>query len=225
MIPKSRISSKSHVSFGFSCALLLVAGCGSTTPAMFPTGEDGAKGMRRPDGVIIDPASDPPAPHDRADSVDGLVTLSTPLSADVAIETVRSLFRHVVAESSDGLQELFTANARAVSASPGYYGQPGEPWLWWEQRFRRLDYTQLSGETLFRESEIEIYRASDDLDSPPHPALRTEALDETDVILRLTMTAGTTGIDRLFGDQIFFWLRREGDTYKIYREMEDFQLQ
>lgn len=212
----------SHLSAFFLAAA--VTGCGAAGPSMFPTGEDGPR-LRRPDGVVIDPESAPPAPRDRASVEDGMLTLRAPLGPEVAIATVRELFRRVVARSTESLSELFTQNAQPLSGVPGGYGVPDRAWDWWVQRSRRLDYTKLAGEVLFREGDIEIFRASDALDTPPHPAIRTDALDDSDVILRVTMLAGTSGTDRYFGDSIVFWLRRDGDTYKIYRQLEDFQLQ
>lgn len=220
MTRPSRASS--HLSAFFLAAA--VAGCGAAGPSMFPTGEDGPR-LRRPDGVVIDPESAPPAPRDRASVEDGMLTLRAPLGPEVAIATVRELFRRVVARSTESLSELFTQNAQPLSGVPGGYGVPDRAWDWWVQRSRRLDYTKLAGEVLFREGDIEIFRASDALDTPPHPAIRTDALDDSDVILRVTMLAGTSGTDRYFGDSIVFWLRRDGDTYKIYRQLEDFQLQ
>jgi hypothetical protein len=175
--------------------------------------------------VVIDPESAPPAARDRAQVDDGMLTLRAPLGPEVAVETVRELFRRVVARSTENLSELFTQNAQPISAVPGGYGVPDRAWDWWVQRSRRLDYTKLAGEVLFREGDIEIYRADSAEGTPPHPAIRTDALDETDIILRVTMLAGTNGTDRYFGDTIVFWLRRDGDTYKIYRQLEDFQLQ
>lgn len=205
-------------------AALAAAGCGPAGPADFPTGEDGPRAARRPDGVVIDPESAPPPAKDRAAADDGLITLRSPLGPEVAIDTVRELFRRLVARNMDTLSELFTLNAQPISGIPGGYGVPDKAWDWWSQRSKRLDYTKLAGEVLFRESDIEIFRA-DSEGTPPHPAIRPEALDDTDVILRVTMLAGTNGLDRMFGDTIVFWLRRDGDTYKIYRQLEDFQLQ
>ncbi|MBK8256653.1 MAG: hypothetical protein IPK82_28775 [Polyangiaceae bacterium] len=202
----------------------LLAACSSTTAAVFPTGEGGPR-LRRPDGVVIDPESAPPLPRDRASAEDGIMTLRSPLGPEVAIDTVRELFRRVVARDTSSLSELFTQSAQPISYGPGGYGVPDRAWDWWVQRSNRLDYTKLSGEVLFREADIEVFRAQDALETPPHPAIRTEALDDSDVILRVTMLAGTNGTDRYFGDVIVFWLRRDADTYKIYRQLEDFQLQ
>ena len=49
-------------------------------------------------------------------------------------------------------------------------------------------------------------------------------LGPTDVLIRVPIATSHVGSDRLFGDEIIFWLRREGDRYKIYRTLEDFQL-
>ncbi len=230
MPPRSRPSERSAFGLILGLSPLVLSatfalGCGAATPALFPTGEDGARGPRRPDGVVIDPESAPPAARDRAPAEDGMVTLRSPLGPEVAVETVRELFRRIVARNMESLSELFTTNAQPLTSVPGGYGVPDKVWDWWLQRSRRLDYTKLSGEVLFRESDIEIFRASDAIESPPHPAIRTESIDESDVILRVTMLAGTNGTDRYFGDTIVFWLRRDGDTYKIYRQLEDFQLQ
>lgn len=221
MTLRSRACSSRFVFFLVAAGL----GCSSASPALFPTGEDGPRSPRRPDGVVIDPESAPPPARDRAVADDGMVTLRSPLGPEVALETVRELFRRIVARNMDNLSELFTQSAQPINSIQGGYGVPDKAWDWWSQRSKRLDYTKLSGEVLFRDSEIEIFRAADAIGAPPHPAIRTDALDDGDVILRVTMLAGTSGTDRFFGDTILFWLRRDGDTYKIYRQLEDFQLQ
>ena len=205
----------------FALTLALIAGCASG-PGFATAGElDAAR--RRPDGVAVDPTGEPPRAREHAEASDRLVTLRTPLGADRAIDTVSELFRKIVIEDSDGLEALFTREATASSGAPGTTSTPLAV-LWWQQRFRRLDYTRLAGEPIFREAEIEIYRAEDDVDAPPHAAIHLEALGETDVVIRLPILTSHAGTDRLFGDEMIFWLRREGDRYKIYRMLEDFQL-
>ena len=178
---------------------------------------------RRPDGVAVDPTGAPPRARESADASDRLVTLRTPLGADRAVDTVTELFRKIVIEDSDGLEALFTREALATTGNPGATSTPLAV-LWWQQRFRRLDYTRLAGEPIFREAELEIYRAEDDVDAPSNPAIHLESLGETDVVIRLPILTSHAGADRLFGDEMIFWLRREGDRYKIYRIVEDFQL-
>lgn len=199
----------------------LVAGCAAGPT--FATAGSLEAARRRPDGVAVDPTGEPPRARERAEVSERLVTLRTPLGADRAVDTVSELFRKIVIEDSDGLEALFTREATAGNGSGGTAATPLAV-LWWQQRFRRLDYTRLAGELLFREAELEIYRAEDDVDALPHPAIRLEALGETDVVIRLPILTSHAGADRLFGDEMIFWLRREGDRYKIYRVIEDFQL-
>lgn len=157
-----------------------------------------------------------------------MVTLRSPLGADLAMALIADFFRKVVIEDDDSLSALFTKDAIAVTGASGGMGggmgqTPSAP-LWWEQRFRRLDYSKMAGEVIYREAELEVYRADDALESPPHRAIRTDALNENDVILRAPIATPRSGQERLFGDQIIFWLRRDGDRYKIFRLLEDFQI-
>ena len=191
----------------------------------FPTSAEFPIERRRPDGVAIDPASAPPPAADRAAVGDGLVTLRTPLGVDVAVAAVAEFFRRVVLEDGDGLSALFARDALAISPNPGGQSQTPSASLWWEQRFRRLDYSKLAGEPLYRESEVAIYRGEDALEDSPHPAIQTETLDENDFIVRVPIITARVGADRLLGDEIILWLRREGARFKIYRLLEDFQLQ
>jgi hypothetical protein len=183
-------------------------------------------GRRRPDGVAIDPTSLPPPVRDQAEVTDGLVTLRAPLGVDRAILAVQELFRKIVLEDTEGLESLFTRDALAVTTTAPNAGPAQTPQapLFWQQRFRRLDYTKLAGETIFRQAELEIYRSEDALETPPHPAIRLEALNDNDVVIRAPILTAHIGLDRLFGDEIIFWLRRDGDRYRIYRLLEDFQL-
>ena len=208
--------------FGLSASLL--TGCAGA--GAFTTGAPVETERRRPDGVAIDPTSSPPPARDQAEATDGLVTLRAPLGIDRAILAVNELFRKIVLEDSEGLEPLFTRDALAVTTtSPGAGpGQTPQAALFWQQRFRRLDYTRLAGETLFREAELSIFRAEDALDTPPHPAIRVESLNDNDVVIRAPILTTHVGTDRLFGDEIVFWLRRDGDRYRIYRVLEDFQL-
>jgi hypothetical protein len=199
----------------------LVAGC-AAGPG-FATAGSLEAARRRSDGVAVDPTGEPPRARERAEVAERLVTLRTPLGADRAVDTVSELFRKIVIEDSDGLEALFTREATAGNGSGGAASTPLAV-LWWQQRFRRLDYTRLAGEPIFREAEVEIYRAEDDVEALPPPAIRLEALGETDIVIRLPILASHAGADRLFGEEMIFWLRRDGDRYKIYRVIEDFQL-
>jgi hypothetical protein len=201
------------------------AGCGGLGTSSFPTASELPEDRRQPDGVAIDPASAPPPPTDRAAAGDGLVTLRTPLGVDLAVGTVAEFFKRVVLEDGDGLGALLARDALVLVPSGGGQGQAPSAGLWWEQRFRRLDYGKLAGEPIYRESEIGIYRAEDALESSPHPAIQTQTLDDDDVLVRVPIITARVGADRLLGDEVLFWLRRDGAGFKIYRLLEDFQLQ
>lgn len=182
-------------------------------------------GRRRPDGVAIDPTSAPPAARDHANSADGLVTLRTPLGVDRARATVEELFRKIVVEDGDGLEPLFTRDAQAITTlAPGGGGPTPQAVLFWQGRFRKLDYTKLAGEALYRGDELTYFRAEDLIDSPVHPAIRVEALAGADVVVRVPIRAARLGADRFFGDEMILWLRRDGDRYRIFRVLEEFQL-
>ncbi|MCC6556262.1 MAG: hypothetical protein IT372_25155 [Polyangiaceae bacterium] len=211
-----------------ACAALLcaLAGCTAAPVADFPTAAELPTDRRRPDGVAIDPASAPPPAADRGVAADGLVTLRAPLGVDVAVAVVAEFFKRVVLEDGDGLSALLTRDALAIApGSGGGQGQTPSAGLWWEQRFRRLDYGKLAGETIYRDAEVELYRGEDVLEASPHPAIQTDALDEDDVIVRVPIITARIGADRLLGDEIVIWLRRDGMRFKIYRLLEDFQLQ
>jgi hypothetical protein len=204
------------------CAIFLCAACAATT-GLGP--RDGERERRHPDGVAIDPASSPPPARDHASAADGLVTLRTPLGADRAVAVVEELFRKVVVEDGEGLEALFTRDAVAVSPTAG--GGPGQSpsaLLLWQGRFRKLDYTKLAGEPLYREAELQIFRADDTLEALPHPAVHPEALGDGDVVVRVPVLTTRIGAERLFGDDLVLWMRRDGERYRIYRVLEDFQL-
>lgn len=210
MIPSPKVSS--------AIAALLLSGCAATTAPP----EDAAR--RRPDGVAIDPMSAPPPARDHADASEGLVTLRTPLGIDRALDTVQELFRKIVVEDGEGLEPLFTRDARAITSLAPGGGSTPQAVLFWQGRFRKLDYTKLTGELVYRDAELTVYRAEDALETPPHPAIRTEALAGNDVVVRVPILTPRVGAERLFGDEIIVWLRRDGDRYRIYRILEDFQL-
>lgn len=219
MIPSSR---SSRAALATLAALAFVAGCAGASAA-YP---DAEKARRRPDGVAIDPISAPPPARSQASTAEGLVTLRTPLGIDRAVATVEELFRKAVVEDGDGLDALFTRDAVSVTSAPSNGGQSQSPsaLLLWQQRFRKLDYTKLAGEPIYREEELTVSRADDGGDSLAHPGVRLEDLGEGDVVVRVPILTTHIGAERLFGDEILLWLRRDGDRFRIYRVQEDFQL-
>jgi hypothetical protein len=214
--------SRSSKRFSASAAWLvlapLVASCGGPAPAVFPTAAALPTAPRRPDGVALDPPSMPPPARDRASSADGLVTLRTPLGVDLALATVADLFRAIVREDPDAIENLFARDAIVVGpVAGGANGTPPSAPLFWEHRFKRLDYTRLAGEPVYREADVEILRA-------PSEAGDGAPGGDADVVVRVPIATPRVGLDRLFGDEIVLFMRREGDRYRIQRIQEDFQL-
>ncbi|AUX45726.1 hypothetical protein SOCE26_072220 [Sorangium cellulosum] len=200
-------------------------GCGLGGSASFPSAAELPDERRRPDGVAIDPASTPPQAANQADAGDSVVTLRTPLGIGLALDVVAEFFKRVVTEDGEALGDLLTGDALAIHTASGGQGQPPSAGQWWEQRFRRLEYEKLAGEPIYRKSELQIFRAEDVLAAPQHPAIQPETLDEEDVVIRVPITTARIAADRLLGDEIVVWLRRDGPRFKIYRLLEDFQLQ
>lgn len=220
---QARLGRHASVFFAACFSSLLALGCGEglgfATASSLPTGP------RRPDGVAVDPASAPPRATDVAGTEAGLLTLRTPLGAEAVLTTVSSFFQAVVVEDSDGLEALFSRDALAMNIAQNTgMGSPSAT-LFWAQRFRRLDYTKLAGELVYREAEIDLLRSEDMVEPTPHPSIRVEALGAGDVVVRIPIATARIGTERLLADEILMWLRRDGDRYRIYRIVEDFQLQ
>jgi len=213
-------------SFGFVLAISCVA-CGTQPDQALRTASDLPEQRRQPDGVAVDPSSAPPVAKDSASTSDGLVTLRTPVGIEAALASIHMFFEAVVAEDADVLGSVLTRDALTSNPSTMAGGPSGSPnaALFWAHRFRRLDYSKLAGEVVYRESDLEVYRAGDDLNLSPHPAVRLDALGAGDVVIRVPIATPRVGTDRLMGDEILVWLRRTGNEYKIYRLLEDFQVQ
>jgi hypothetical protein len=200
----------------------VTSGCGAAAVHGEPIPDDT---RRKPDGVAIDPASSPPAARDKAGADERLVTLRTPLGIDLVVATVADLFQRIVHEDFEGLEGLLTKDALVLSSqSTPQPNQQQKAQGVWEQRFRRLDYTKLAGEVIFREADLSIYRAEDVMDVSPHPGIAADSLVEGDVVVHVPIVTPRVGQDRLLADEMLVWLRREGAQYKIYRMVDDFQL-
>lgn len=218
MNPSSRASDPSFAA-AIAAVLLLLAGCAGGT--VVPEGPE----RRRPDGVAIDPVSAPPPARDRAEASDGLCTLRAPLGLDRAIAAVEEMFRRIVVEDSEGLELLFTPDALAITnPAAGGAGHAPQARLFWQTRFRKLDYTRLAGDILYRRDDLTIHRGDDAIEASPHPAIRPDALSPSDVVIKVPILIPRLGADRLFGDEMILWMKRDGDRYRIYRVLEEFQV-
>jgi hypothetical protein len=219
----SRSSRASSPDSSRAFALAGLLGLLACTPSVAIGPTDADRPRRHPDGVAVDPVSPPPGPRDRASSADGLVTLRTPLGVDRAVVVIKELFHAVVLADGEALDALFTRDPVATTSAPS--GGPTQSALFfWQNRLRKHDYSKLAGEPIYSEGELQVFRAGDSLDALPHLAVHPEALGEGDVVVRVPILAARVGADRLFGDEVIVWMRRDGDRYRIYRVLEDFQL-
>lgn len=211
--------SKASSVIEIAALVALASACGGTQ--VVPEIESS---RRRPDGVAIDPTSAPPTPRDRAEVREGLVTLRTPIGADRALDIVDDFFRRVV-RKDNAFDAIFTRDAIATGGGT-QNGPEGSRNLssWWTMRYQKLDYTKLAGEPIYQASEAQLFRADDAPDSLPSQQIKLDGLNEGDVVVYLPVVTAHAGADRYFGDEMIFWLRRDGDRFKIYRVQEEFTL-
>jgi hypothetical protein len=212
--------------FGLVACALVVCACGKG--AEFPTASELPDEPRRPDGIAVDLSSEPPVTRDRAESSDALVTLRTPLGTEVALATVRAFFEAMVNEDTVTLDKLISSDARMqdTRTRPAAPSSSAEQTLsgLWRDRFTKHEFKLLTPALLYREGDITAYR-KEQLDALPI-AVRylgppRTAIEPTDVVLHVPIVTHTVKSERLLGDDMYFWLRREADRYLIYRMAED----
>ncbi len=202
---------------------VLVAGCATTSDAVFPTATSLPDTPRRPDGVAIDPATKTPEPGVEASSEAGLAALAAPLSDTLAFDAVDAFFKAVVSEDGEALGACLTRDATIVSPSSGNpQARLPTAGVFYAQRFRRLDYTKLAGETLYHRADVVIARAGDAEAVVERMGIAAPSPGE--LALRVRLVVVRSGTDRVLGDEIIFYLRRDGAAYRIARIVEDFSL-
>jgi hypothetical protein len=202
-------------------ALLVTAGCASRTRAMeIDTVDELPDDPRHAPGVAVDPAPELPAPLGSAYSENGIVVLRAPLPTDAAREVVREFFRAAVDEAPERLDQLVLEQAWIQTGAQASR-QPARSF--WRVRLTRLDYRSLAGQLLYRESEVETYRADDIARLSATRALPVTVGSE-DVLVRVPLTGGRSGRIKLFAEEVLFVLRPQADGFKIAEIFEEFQL-
>ena len=176
-----------------------------------------------PDGVAPPTASHLPAPAEDFAADLGFGVLRAPLGADRVHALLQAAFQAFAEESPDALVELATADAQQLPATLG--GPAGARPLgpYWSQRFRRLDYTVLGRAGGLPDASVLLLRSLESFPGARPPGLRQEALGTGDVVLRVVLPEARVGAPRLFGPTLWFWLRPDGEAYRIFRLFEDFQ--
>ncbi len=197
----------------------LAVGCGAQRGSLQTTTTLDASPRRAP-GIAVDPAPELPAPTRVAHPEQGIVVLRAPQDPEAAREVVRGFFRAVGHGSIDELRPLVAQDAWL---SAGAMAGRQKALQYWETRLSRLDYGALGGAAVFREGELETYRAADLSALRPPRALGVVAQGD-DVVVRVPITAPKYGKTRLFGDEIVFVLRPRGNRYAIVDMAEEFTL-
>jgi len=169
-------------------------------------------------GVIAPRAEVLPEPSRAGDARDQLLLLRAPAAPELARQVVRNFLRATVNEAQDRLELLLSPQAFIDSAGGR---QPAR--AFWRTRFSQLDYTELKGQLLFRESDLETYRAEDLARLPAGRRIPLE-LAEDEVAVRVPIRVSWAGRTRLFGDELVFRLQPAGARFEIAEISEDFRL-
>ena len=199
---------------------LCSGGCASAGSQSLETVTAFDASPRRAPGIAVDPAPELPAPAPSAHAEQGVVVLRAPQDPEAARETVRDFFR-AVSQGSFGDLEPLIADEAWLSAGAMAGRQKARQY--WQTRLSRLDYASLAGSTVFREGELETYRAVDLSALRPPRALGVVAQGD-DVVVRVPIAVPRSGKTRLFGDEIVFVLRPKGNRYAIVDMAEEFSL-
>jgi hypothetical protein len=214
----------SNIAVSNIAVALCLAGCASSASAQFDSAAALPEAERRPDGIAVDLSSEPPASVDDAESRDSIVTLRTPLGVAVARATLRAFFAAMVSEDIAKMSQVVDGGAlvQDVRAKPPA-GQAIELTTLWRRRFGKREYQLLSPELIYREGDVMTYRSSE-IDALP---LSVRYLPDvgapmpTDLVLHVPIVTHTINNERYLGDDVFFWLRREGERFMIVRMAED----
>jgi hypothetical protein len=205
-----------------SLALLLAAstGCAGGGAAGFDTVNALPEEPRRAPGVAVDPNLEPPPAAADATTSEGLVVLKEPADPEAARDIVREFFRAVASASFEKLEPLIGEESWLQAGAMMGRQRARD---FWRQRMSRLDYAALGGSPIYRDSEMETYRAAD-LGRMRPPRTLNVGVQGQDVIVRVPIVSPRAGKTRLFGDEILFVLRPDQGRYSIIEMSEDFQL-
>ena len=152
-----------------------------------------------------------------------MVTLQAPLSVEAAHDTVSRFFDAVTREDITAMSAIVRFSAIVQDTGGGSGPRSHAALTLWRQRFAKREHQPLASRTVYRRGDVTTFRG-ESLDSLPLEVRHLDPMDATapsDVVLRVPISTTAIQNERLFGDELFFWLRREGDHYQIYRMAED----
>jgi hypothetical protein len=206
-------------------AALLLTGCAASGPT-FKTAAKLPSADRKPDGIAVDLVSEPPPYVATAEAKDGVVTLRTPLGTAAAMAAVRTFFESVLREDMNAMLTVTTPAALVNDTRGSVLTRSYNVRFLWQQRFGKYDYALLSGRVIYRDSDVRTYRSADAEQLPYElkAAMVGDPLQEGDVVLRVPIVNHSVKSERLLGDELTFWLRREDARFVIYRIAEEVPL-
>lgn len=200
------------------CAVVLL-GCGASNWAETARRNGLESRPREPDGVVVDPKSELPSTAEAAESDGSLVSLRTPIGARSARKLVTAFFSAMTGDELPAVFSLFTSDALYRSSKGGAPISLSEAY---RARAQRFDYRALRHAPVFDEDRIELYRY-EDFDVPWElPIARPPGMARDDVALRVPITTTHSSAGRLFGDELVFLVRRDGEALRIAGIVEDF---
>ncbi|HHH29855.1 MAG TPA: hypothetical protein ENK57_16125 [Polyangiaceae bacterium] len=203
--------------------MALLTGCDRRGAGEFPTRSAHADDDRRAAGIAVDLTSPPPTPRDRAETKEAIVALRTPLGLEAAHETVDRFFDAVFSEDIAALAELVQDETQVQDTRANASAKAHPAASLWRQRFQKREYQALAGALVYRATDVATYRG-DQTDELPLDVRYLSSGDDVlpnDVVLHVPIITHSLRSERLFGDDIFFWLRRRGSRYVIYRMAEE----
>jgi hypothetical protein len=202
-------------------AACLLLGCGAhPSTATFPTAVELPSAPRRPDGVVVEPTVELPAPAETQSTDEAVVSLRSPSPDRAALRVVAAFLRAAVTENLEALGDLVTPDAAVPNKSSGT-----QPLVdFWRARMRQLHYQVLAGELLYQEADVELYRYADLEEPLPGRPLRPPGMARADVLLRVPLRVTQSATERLFGSDLVLVLRPMRGRLRIRQAIEDFQL-
>jgi hypothetical protein len=205
------------------CSSVLFSVCaaactGAGTSELVTTTELPVEPSRAP-GVAIEPRAELPEAVPSAPTSQSLAVLVAPADMDAARQVVRRFMEAVALEDADGVADLLEPQAQVRVDARGTRWQAV---AFWQLRFKRLDYTQLKGRVIYRESAMETYAAPD----AEHPNRSRQAplvIVPPQVAVRVPVLTRAVNGQALFGDEIDFVLVPVGSGFRIASMAESFQ--
>jgi hypothetical protein len=194
------------------------ASCSAKAPQFASRGAFLESDERRAPGVTEARTEPLPDPAWRGNSRDQLLLLRAPASSELARDTVRDFLRAAVNEAPERMEPLLT---REAFVDTGAGRQPARSF--WLTRMAQLDYTELKGQLLFRDTDLQTFRAEDVARLPAGRRISLELADN-ELAVRVPIRVSWAGRTRLFGDELLFRLQPAGARFEIAEIAEDFRL-